>query len=150
MLSQDIFIETLKHTPLVSIDLIVRSANHELLMGKRLNEPASGYWFVPGGRIFKSETLEAAFHRICRAELGLTYRLGDSQLVGAFTHLYPNNFAQVPGVSTHYVVLAYRLNLDIEIQQLPRQQHSDYRWFKQDDNLTEVHPYSQAYFGYLS
>lgn len=36
-------------TPLVSIDLIVKKAKGEVLLGYRTNRPAQGDWFVPGG-----------------------------------------------------------------------------------------------------
>lgn len=149
MLEKQEFLTVVKHTPLVSIDLIVRSRKDEILMGLRVNEPAANYWFVPGGRIYKSETLEEAFQRITETELGTAYRIESAELLGAFTHLYETNFAKQAGISTHYVVLGYQLQLDIDIKQLPAQQHSNYRWFGKHEDLGEVHPNSQAYYPYL-
>ncbi len=34
-------------TPLVAIDLVVRAPDKKILLGKRVNRPAQGYWFVP-------------------------------------------------------------------------------------------------------
>ena len=34
--------------PIVSVDLIVFNSEGKALLGKRLNEPARGSWFVPG------------------------------------------------------------------------------------------------------
>jgi colanic acid biosynthesis protein WcaH len=149
MLGRDDFLAVVKHTPLVSIDLIVRSNEDRILMGKRINQPAAGFWFVPGGRIYKEETLEAAFLRITETELAKPYQIDHAQLLGAFTHLYETNFANAQGISTHYVVLAYQLKLDIDTLQLPQQQHCGYRWFGTDDELSEVHANSLAYFPYL-
>ncbi|CAD6878612.1 GDP-mannose mannosyl hydrolase [Methylomonas albis] len=149
MLDKQDFLTVVKNTPLVSIDLIVRSSRDELLMGLRVNEPAADYWFVPGGRIYKSETLENAFQRITETELGTAYSIDSADLLGAFTHLYETNFAKQPGVTTHYVVLGYQLQLDLDINQLPAQQHSDYRWIGKNGDLSEVHPNSQAYYPYL-
>ena len=56
-------IEVIKHTPLVSIDLIVRNGKDQILVGLRTNEPAKGFWFVPGGRILKNERITEAFKR---------------------------------------------------------------------------------------
>jgi hypothetical protein len=39
--------------PLVSIDLIIRDNADRVLLGLRNNEPAKGYFFVPGGIILK-------------------------------------------------------------------------------------------------
>lgn len=149
MLDKQTFMSVVKNTPLVAIDLIVRSSNQRMLLGKRVNEPAAGYWFVPGGRIYKSETLEQAFLRITATELGVAYTIAQARLVGAFTHLYDTNFAEVPGIGTHYVVLGYRLDLDIDPGRLPAQQHCDYCWLGNHDDLSGVHPNSQAYFPYL-
>jgi len=150
MLDKETFLSVVRHTPLVSIDLIVRSLDNGVLMGVRLNQPASGYWFVPGGIICKNETLDAAFGRIAKAELGLSFGIENGQLLGAFTHLYDTNFAHEPGVGTHYVVLAYELQGSIDIQDLPDEQHSMYRWVYEDDDLENVHENSIAYFPYLT
>lgn len=43
--------------PLVSIDLMIKNAQDQMLWGRRNNRPAQGYWFVPSGRICKNEGL---------------------------------------------------------------------------------------------
>ncbi|MEQ1531334.1 MAG: GDP-mannose mannosyl hydrolase [Methylococcales bacterium] len=146
MLEKDDFLNVVTLTPLVAIDLVVTSADHSILMGKRVNEPAAGYWFVPGGRIYKGETLEQAFQRITATELGIAFNIEQGQLLGVFTHLYDTNFAHVPGIGTHYVVVAYRLPLTMDPRHLPIQQHLGYRLFNQSNDLSAVHPNSQAYF----
>ena len=52
-LSESTFQTIIGATPLVSIDLIVKNAKGEVLLGYRTNRPAQGYWFVPGGRVQK-------------------------------------------------------------------------------------------------
>ena len=69
------FANVIRLTPLVAIDLIVQDANHRVLVGRRLNEPARGFLFVPGSRISKNETRAMAFERITREELGVTVPL---------------------------------------------------------------------------
>jgi colanic acid biosynthesis protein WcaH len=63
-LNKEEFIEVLDRTPLIAIDLIIKDEKNRILLGKRTNEPAKGMWFVPGGRIFKNESIEEAFKRI--------------------------------------------------------------------------------------
>jgi len=63
-------LEIIEATPLVSIDLVIRNPSNKVLLGKRNNRPAMGYWFVPGGRIFKNETINQALKRISEVELG--------------------------------------------------------------------------------
>lgn len=139
----------IEHTPLVSIDLIIPSAQGQLLMGWRVNEPAAGSWFVPGGRIRKEESLQQAFDRLVRVELECSIPFDGAQLMGAFTHLYPTNYLKRPGISTHYVVLGYRVDVAIDLDRLPTDQHSRYRWIGRDDDLRDVHPNSSAYFDCL-
>ena len=148
MLDRETFIEVIRHTPLVSIDLIVTRDDGCVLLGQRLNEPARNYWFVPGGRIYKDEPLAHAFARICRDELGSEYPLADAELLGCYDHFYRENFAGEPGVSTHYVVLAYRLAAVTELKMLPHIQHDHYRWFHPADipNDTAIHDNTRAYF----
>lgn len=146
MLEKDQFLNIVKNAPLVAIDLIVRNADGALLMGMRVNQPAAGFWFVPGGRIRKNETLEEAFSRIARMELGKSYTLDNAKLFGAFTHKYSTNFAEAADIGTHYVVLAYELRTEIDIGHLPRDQHSQYKWIQPNDDAADIHENSKAYF----
>lgn len=148
LLDREQFLNVIEHTPLVSIDLVIRSPQGRVLMGERLNRPAQGYWFVPGGRICKQESLAQAFRRISQSELEMTLEIADARLLGAFTHLYDDNFADAPGITTHYVALGYQVDLQLDLADLPKQQHQGYRWIGADSDL-KVHPNSQAYFPYL-
>ncbi|MGI2259755.1 GDP-mannose mannosyl hydrolase [Shewanella sp. GXUN23E] len=134
-------------TPLVSIDLIVRNANDQVLLGLRTNRPAQGYWFVPGGRICKDETFEQAFLRLTQLELGQSIGLMDATFLGPYQHLYDDNFSGTQ-FSTHYVVLGYQIDSDIPIRKLPVEQHHNYRWWDIEDLLASdlVHRNTKAYF----
>lgn len=145
---QQTFLDIVRLTPLVSIDLLVRNADDHLLMGWRLNEPAAGFWFVPGGRILKNETIPDAFARITQAELGAAFPFGEGRLIDAFTHRYDTNFARAEGIGTHYVVLAYELMADIDIEALPKEQHNRYRWIGANDTAG-VHQNAGVYFSAL-
>ena len=74
-LRQEEFATVVRCAPLISIDLLVENARGEYLLGQRLNRPAQGLWFVPGGRVQKDERLEDALERLTlplpgRAEFG--------------------------------------------------------------------------------
>jgi len=73
MLSSEDFKLVVQSAPLFSIDLVVLNEKNQILVGKRKNAPAKGYWFVPGGRVFKNEPLAEAFARITRTELGIEF-----------------------------------------------------------------------------
>lgn len=147
-LSDDEFLEVVRNTPLVSMDLVVRDSQGRVLLGLRTNEPAKGFWFVPGGRIRKDERLAEAFARLTREELGCAKALADARLLGVYEHLYDTNALGAHGVTTHYVVLGYELCLEAAVASLPLAQHSGYRWVSVEQLLADaaVHPNTQAYF----
>ena len=143
----ELFQSIVEHTPLVSMDLIVRDAEDRILIGLRRNKPAQGYWFVPGGRIYKDETLNAAFQRITQSELGVGLALQKAKALGVFEHFYRDNFSGTPNVGTHYVVLAYELIIRHEMLKLPNDQHDDYRWLGDGELMADatVHEYTKSY-----
>ena len=90
-LDRDTFKTIIDTTPLVSIDLLVRNAQGQILVGIRVNRPAQGYWFVPGGRILKNERLAEAFSRLTEAELGLKLDIKHARYLGLYEHLYDDS-----------------------------------------------------------
>ncbi|MDP5030892.1 GDP-mannose mannosyl hydrolase [Paraglaciecola sp.] len=133
-------------TPLVSIDLVIKNSNEEYLLGYRNNRPAQGYWFVPGGRILKDESLAEAFKRLTSQELGQVFSIEGATLQGPYDHFYSDCvFGDSP--STHYVAIAYKLNVQ-DLTSLPKEQHSSYRWYSVAELLAapDVHQHTKAYF----
>lgn len=147
MLSTARFAAIVRDTPLVSIDLIV-CHDGKVLLGKRCNEPAKGYWFVPGGRIHKDEYINQAFCRLTENELGASIPFSSARFVGVYEHLYNTNFSESGDFGTHYVVLAYEIVLDAVLTGLPDQQHSNYQWLAREKITGDerIHHYTQAYF----
>jgi colanic acid biosynthesis protein WcaH len=147
-LSTQDFLTVVRLAPLVSLDLVVLNPGGQVLVGLRTNRPAEGYWFVPGGRIQKDERLDAAFRRLTGEELGRPLSLSDASPLGVYEHLYEDNFAGEPGVSTHYVVIAHRLVLDLDLAALPGAQHARWRWMHPDELRDDptVHANTRAYF----
>ncbi|MGX9418438.1 GDP-mannose mannosyl hydrolase [Vibrio sp. WJH972] len=147
-LDKTTFSTVIESTPLVSIDLVVLDQNGQALLGQRLNRPAKDYWFVPGGRIQKNETLESAFQRLTQEELGTAFTIDQARLLGPFTHLYEDHvFGEEFG--THYVAIAYILKVNREELNLPlQQQHGAYQWFDVQHLLSssEVHLHTKWYF----
>ncbi|MNG02148.1 GDP-mannose mannosyl hydrolase [compost metagenome] len=134
-------------TPLISLDLIVRNGQGLVLLGRRLNRPAQGYWFVPGGRVRKDERLDAAFLRLTQEELGLAVSRDSARLLGPYEHFYADNFSGTE-FTTHYVVLGYELAWQGQQDALPISQHDQYRWFEVADLLQDpsVHQHTKDYF----
>ena len=146
MLPAETFDLVVRHTPLVSIDLVVRDARRRLLVGRRVNRPAKDTWFVPGGRIEKDERLAAAFRRISRVELGVEIEIESARFLGCFEHFYPDNRSGLPGFGTHYVVLAHEIT-GRPLESLPGDQHTAYRWLTDAEALADpdVHENTKAY-----
>ena len=149
-LSDDLFRTVVASTPLISMDLVVQNSQGEILLGQRHNRPAQGVWFVPGGRILKNETMDVAFSRLTRDELGKAFQRSEARMLGAYEHFYTNSVFGDSGNSpdTHYVVLAYQLVLaEGEELQPTNTQHDAYRWWPLTDAQTskEVHDNTRAY-----
>ena len=142
------FNRVVRLTPLVAIDLIVRSPDRRVLVGRRTHEPAKGCLFVPGGRITKNETLAAAFRRVSLAELGVEKKMEEARFLGVYEHFYSTNNLEQPGFGTHYVLLTYEVTSPVPEASLPKDQHAEYFWLREADILTcpEVHEHTKAYF----
>jgi len=144
-LEKKLFSDIVKNTPLISIDLIIENEEDQFLLGKRVNEPAKDFWFVPGGRIFKNETLDDAFKRIVQEELSLNIARDKADFYGLYEHFYENNVFNAE-FGTHYIVLAHKT----KVSKIPHtnSQHSAYQWFDQDELLgsMDVHKYTKDYF----
>jgi colanic acid biosynthesis protein WcaH len=142
------FVNVIRLTPLVSIDLILRSADGTALLGRRAFEPARGFWFVPGGRIGKTETLDEAFARILEDETGLVLGREMSRFLGVYEHFYDANRFGEPGFGTHYVVLAHELVLPQRPAIVANDQHETMRWMTPAAILSapDVHENTKVYF----
>ena len=134
--------------PLVSIDLIVRAPDNRVLLGLRNNEPAKGYYFVPGGIILKDETLAEAFTRIMKKEINRPGAFEQARLLGVFDHFYTTNRSGDPGYGTRYVVLAHEIRLHDISGIAPDAQHSEVGWWTEADLMKSdrVHENTKAYF----
>ena len=141
-------LKIIEATPLVSIDLVIRNPSNKVLLGKRNNRPAMGYWFVPGGRIFKNETINQALKRISEVELDQDLSTKAPSLLEAYDHIYEDNFLNVKGINTHYVVLAFVIALQQEIEVKSDEQHTELKWWEIDKLLQDqtVHHNTKVYF----
>ena len=149
LLDQKTFSTVINSTPLVSIDLIVKDRDGKVLLGERLNRPAKGFWFVPGGRILKNEAMADAFKRLTRDELGTEFQIEKAKLIGPFDHFYVDNVFD-ESFSTHYVAIGYELQLTEDLRALPADiQHRDYQWLSIDQlkESDDVHENTKKYFG---
>jgi len=135
----EVWSDIVEHVPIPSVDLLVVT-DDGLLLAKRQNEPAKSEWFVPGGRIYKGESLEGAAHRVAREELGVDVMIEEK--LDAYDHRYET--ADVDDVGgKHYVAHGYVVRPESDTIRLD-EQHSDAKYFG-FDALPSVHPNVTAY-----
>jgi colanic acid biosynthesis protein WcaH len=150
MLPIDVFSDIVQYTPLISVDLILHDPSGAVLVGLRENRPAQNFWFVPGGRIYKDETIETAFSRIVKTELApLEFDYPAAKFLGVFQHFYTDNFLGRPGFGTHYIVLAHEIRLGEQVVLTPGdRQHQTYKWMSIAELIADpaVHPNTKYYF----
>ena len=143
MLDDATFKTVIDSAPLISIDILLKKGD-KVLLGKRVNKPAQGYFFSTGGRINKNETIDNAMARVALNELNIELK-SVPKFIGVFEHFYDDSIYK--DVSTHYVNIAYEYEVE-EIPDLPTKQHSEYKWFTIDELLEskQVHEYTKDYF----
>ena len=148
MLDKEIFKCVVENTPLISIDFLINK-NNKYLLGKRKNPPAKDFYFTIGGRIFKNETIQEAMDRILKEELNLSYEdlKENIEFIGVFEHFYKESIFG-DDIATHYVNLGYQLDLKFDIRNIPKDQHSEYKWFTKEEILDSdnVNKYVKRYF----
>ena len=132
--------------PLVSIDILIKYENR-ILLGKRINKPAKGYFFSIGGRIMKNETIQLAIQRIMSNELNIQLKSAPT-FINLFEHFYSDGIFD--GISSHYVGLLYEYEVgdNIDLKCLPNEQHNEYKWFSVNQIMkdTQVHKNVKDYF----
>jgi len=158
-LKEEEFAQLVSISPLISIDICILN-DDKLLLGKRKNSPAKNFYFVPGGRIRKNESIDCAVDRLLREELGLKFKenkKNKKKFIGIFEHFYGENFLENSLFDTHYVVIAFLIRYENieEIFNLAdfHDQHSKYIWYDfvdTDNKELEIHNYSQDYLEYIS
>ena len=143
MLDDQIFKTVVDSAPLISIDILIKKGN-KILLGKRINKPAQGYFFSTGGRINKNETIDNAMARVALNELNIDLK-SKPKFIGVFEHFYDDSMYE--NVSTHYVNIAYEYEME-ETLDLPTEQHSEYQWFTVNEllNSDQVHKYTKDFY----
>ena len=152
-LSKSDFSKVVGSTPLISIDLIILK-DRKLLVGKRTNPPAKNFFFVPGGRILKSELKNDALKRILKNELSMDIKINHERFIkflGIYEHFYQDNFLDNKDFSTHYVVLAYVIPYKI-LKKIKKkiliEQHSELIWIDINNfnsNTNHIHSNTLEY-----
>ena len=155
-LTKDQLENVFRYNIVTTIDLCIVK-NKKILLGKRKNNPAKDFYFVPGGRIRKEEKINIALERIIKNEIGQKIIKDDRKnidFLGIFEHFYEENFLGNKEFSSHYIVLAYMINVsylsDINNDTFMNQ-HSDLIWhdYNNESNNIKIHKYSIEYLNQI-
>lgn len=112
--------------PIVCIDVAI-VWNGKILLIKRRDEPAANEWWLPGGRLFKNESLEACALRKAKEETGLYCR------IGPLLHHQSTIFEEVHSVNFCYLLTASDDSVHLDDTCL------DYEWIAGYRDV--LHPY---------
>lgn len=145
MLSLPEFESLVKSAPLISIDFVILNVKHEVLLGLRNNNPAKGSYFIPGGRIFKDETIKNAVSRLSIKEFGIELHLEEILPLGIFEQFYETNFFEKQNITTHYLSMPFIYNIQGDFRWHQDSQHEKFEFFTLEQALENplVHVYTK-------
>lgn len=147
MLSPEKYLAVISMTHVVTVDLLIKNRDGKIMLCKHKNAPVKGFYFVPGGTIYKDETVKEGAYRMLLWEFGINIKLR-SRCVSE--HIYDTNFCDARDskgniISTRYICFAFDADLDENIFE---EQHSDILWLTPEEILTreDVHEYIKLYY----
>ena len=117
-----------KVIPTVCVDLLVTNQQGNYLLAKRLEDPAQGLWWFPGGRIFKWETWKDTALRKRHDELGGEIDIGE--LISAENFFDVDHYYHTLNLIVHAKFVCGMINLD--------NSHEEYKWM--DSIPDNLHP----------
>lgn len=103
-LSNEDFFSIYAKVPRLNVDLVLKT-EEGVLLALRSIEPYKGQWHLPGGTVYKGETIEEATYRVCKKETGL-----ESRFVKCLGYMeFPHEVRG--GVSMHTISIAVQLSV---------------------------------------
>jgi colanic acid biosynthesis protein WcaH len=146
----ELFRQTVRHFPMVSVNIVLQRPDGAFLFLRRKNNPVKGEWWVPGGRLLNGETIEHGILSVLEQETGLTGELvtvspeyfeeifNTKDFSGDDWTLYDRATAHV-----HYLATAGLVRVSDDHAPKLDDQSTDVLWSK---TLPNDHPYLRRYF----
>ena len=134
--------------PIPSINLMIRDDTGLVLLSRGNNYPVPDYWFVPGGRILKNETIDEAICRISCTEIGREITRKQVSFQGIFEHLYSKDADAISHLDMHFIVLMYQGFMDMTTELKEDTLYSELKWWSVEELMvsTRVHSHTKSYF----
>lgn len=139
MISEDIYSQIVRLMPIPCVDIVVVDDRGRVLLMKRANEPASGQWWFPGGRIHYLETRLQAAARKLKEECNLA--ASEVIELGTYDVIVNSPGAENPmhGITTLFCVrITSRNNLKLDFQSSEADWRVPEEWQK-----LPMHPFVQ-------
>jgi ADP-ribose pyrophosphatase YjhB (NUDIX family) len=131
-----------ENMPISCVDLVIEDPLGQILLLKRINTPAQGQWWFPGGRILFGETRIDAARRKLREECGL--EAAEFVEAGTFDLLLPIGEDRL----SHTITTVFATRVDGRVETKLDQQSSAWRWVLPDDRSNEtLHPFVSRCIG---
>ena len=137
-LPEDIFLMTTRLTPMINVDLLIRTPEGVLLTWREDKHFVPG-WHIPGGIIRFMEKIETRLDAVAFSELGATLKK-ECKLLNIHEFFYPELSSR-----NHFISLLYEVELASKIA-IPRcadltaPRHGEYAFFHHaPGNLLEPH-----------
>ena len=121
-IEQSTYNEIKRTFPINAVELLIFDSNNNLLMVKRINEPAKGKWWIPGGRVLFAESRMDAAKRLLKDECGVNN--GKFSEPRMFDYLVKNN---TEDYYQHIISTVFSVTIDSTEIKLDSQS-SEYRW----------------------
>ena len=129
LINRDLFDEIRKIIPIVCVDLVIPK-NGDILLVKRIEPPAQGQWWTPGGRIFHGETIEEASVRKAKEEVHLACCL--KKVLGVSESIFDNVIINGKLISIHTVNIICLMEMKDYAQHIKLDNnHAEYLWAKE-------------------
>jgi len=135
VIPDSLYHQIITQMPIPCVDVAI-THNHCVLLVKRLDEPAKGQWWLPGGRVYKSEMMVQTAKRKALEEVGLDCE------VGPLIHTAETVFEDGPnGIPVHSINSCFLLRpLNASKIKLDSH-HSAHSWFDVGNLKNKLHPY---------
>ena len=134
LIPQDQYNLIIDNIPIACVDITIVVKGFVLLV-KRLDHPAKGDWWVPGGRVLKGEMMKETAKRKALEETGIDCYVGP--IIYTAETIFSDGPCNIPIHSINSCFFMYPVSTVFEVK---LDDHSD--GFKWVNNIPdEVHPY---------
>lgn len=108
MIPPKLYSKILANIPIVCVDLLIEY-NHHILLVQRKHEPLKGELFLPGGRLYRGESLEECAIRKAQEEVGK-----NDCLLGPMVHYQSTVYDTVHSVNFCFLMMAVNNKAELD------------------------------------